>query len=90
MAPYLEQVPMACTGGILLYVSSGMVKGQEVKEVLAMNKFHIALMIYTAIMVPVAGFMTAVVSAILLYAVLHRWLDRGHSEKGWVDAHGTN
>ena len=90
MAPYLEQVPMACIGGILLYVSSGMVKGQEVKEVLAMNKFHIALMLYTAIMVPVAGFMTAVVSAILLYALLHRWLDRGHSEKGWVDAHETN
>jgi sulfate permease, SulP family len=87
LAPYLEQVPMACIGGILMYVASGMVKGFEVREVLAMNKFHIGLMVYTAIMVPMAGFMTAVVSAIGIYAVLQRWLDRRHSEKGWVDTH---
>ena len=70
LASYLEQVPMACIGGILLYVASGMVKVKEIKEVLAMNsKFHIGLMIYTAIMVPLAGFMTAVLSAIVIFAV---------------------
>ncbi len=70
LAKYLEMIPMACIGGILLYVASGMIKSQEIKEVLAMkNTFHTLLMIYTAIMVPVAGFMGAVLSAIAIFAV---------------------
>lgn len=76
LAAYLELVPMACIGGILLYVASGMVKKKEVQEVLRMNKFHIALMVYTAVMVPAMGFMTAVVSAILIYAVTYRFFSR--------------
>jgi SulP family sulfate permease len=76
LASYLELVPMACIGGILLYVASGMVKWSEVSEVLHMNKFHITLMVYTAVMVPLAGFMPAVVSAIVIYAVGHKWLDK--------------
>ena len=63
LAKYLEMIPMACIGGILLYVASGMIKSQEIKEVLAMkNTFHTLLMIYTAIMVPV-------LSAIAIFAV---------------------
>jgi sulfate permease, SulP family len=70
LATYLEQVPMACIGGILLYVATGMVKVNEIKEVLAMkNNFHMFLMIYTAIMVPVAGFLTAVLTAVVFFAV---------------------
>ncbi len=70
LATYLEQVPMACIGGILLYVATGMVKVQEIKEVLAMNnKFHLFLMIYTAVMVPVAGFLPAVLSAVVIFAI---------------------
>lgn len=76
LASYLELVPMACIGGILLYVASGMVKAKEVKEVMGMKKFHIALMIYTAAMVPAFGFMTAVVSAIVIYAIAYRWVDK--------------
>lgn len=76
LAYYLEQVPMACIGGILLYVASGMVKKYEVREVLAMNRFHIFLMVYTAAMVPLTGFMPAVVTAILIYAIGFRWFDR--------------
>lgn len=76
LAAHLELVPMACIGGILLYVAVGMVKWTEVSEVLSMNKFHIALMIYTAAMVPLAGFMPAVVSAILIYFVGYKWLDK--------------
>lgn len=69
LATYLEQVPMACIGGILLYVASGMVKAQEVKEVLGMkSKFHTGLMVYTAAMVPLAGFLMAVLSAIVIFA----------------------
>ena len=70
LARYLEMVPMACIGGILLYVAAGMVKVREIREVLSMKSvFHTGLMGYTAIMVPVAGFMTAVLSAIVIFVV---------------------
>lgn len=70
LATHLEQVPMACIGGILLYVASGMVKWKEIEEVLAMkSRFHFWLMIYTAVMVPLTGFLTAVLSAIGIFAV---------------------
>ena len=76
LAAYLELVPMACIGGILLYVASGMVKKKEVMDIMQMSRFHIALMIYTAVMVPALGFMPAVVSAILIYAIGYQWLSR--------------
>ncbi len=81
LANYLELVPMACIGGILLYVATGMVKVKEIKEVMQMHKFHIALMLYTAIMVPVSGFMPAVVSAIIIYAMAFRWVDKKQINK---------
>jgi MFS superfamily sulfate permease-like transporter len=73
LAIYLEHVPMACIGGILMYVAHGMVKRNEVKGILGSTGFHIALMLYTAVMVPIVGFMWAVVSAIILFAILNRW-----------------
>ncbi len=76
LATYLEYVPMACIGGILLYVATAMVKPAEVKQVLAHNKFHIGLMWYTAIMVVVTDFLTGVLSAIVIYALLYRFFDR--------------
>jgi len=76
LAVHLEHVPMACIGGILLYVAHGMVKIKEIKEILKMRRFHVAMMIYTAIMVPVVGFMWAVISAIAIYAVLSLWLGK--------------
>lgn len=76
LAVYLEKVPMACIGGILLYVASGMVKMKEIKEVLGTSKYHIALMCYTAVMVPLTGFMMAVVSAIVIYIITYRFFDK--------------
>ena len=76
LASYLEHVPMACIGGTLMYVAHGMVKKSEIREVLQNNWFHIALMIYTAIMVPVFGFMTGVLSAIIIYVLLFKFLDQ--------------
>jgi sulfate permease, SulP family len=73
LATYLEAVPMACIGGILLYVAVNMVKPAEVHEVLAHNRFHIALMAWTAIMVVLTDFLVGVLSAIVLYALLHRF-----------------
>jgi MFS superfamily sulfate permease-like transporter len=79
LAHYLEYVPMACIGGILMYVAYGMVKPAEVAQVLAHNRFHIALMAYTAVMVVVTDFMKGVLSAIVLYALLFKFFDRGVS-----------
>ncbi len=76
LAHYLELVPMACIGGILMYVALNMVKREEVKQVLEHNRFHVVLMIYTAVMVIITDFLTGVLSAIILYAVLYRFFDR--------------
>jgi SulP family sulfate permease len=79
LATYLEQVPMACIGGILLYVANGMVKRREIKEVLDLkNPYHILLMTYTAVAVPLWGFMPAVLSAILIYVgmVMLGWIKK--------------
>jgi MFS superfamily sulfate permease-like transporter len=76
LATLLEAVPMACIGGILLYVSTAMVKPAEVKQVLAHNAFHIALMVYTAIVVVLTDFLIGVVTAIIIWAALYRFFDK--------------
>lgn len=71
LASYLEQVPMACIGGILLYVANGMVKRREITLVFeSRNPFHIFLMTYTAVAVPLWGFMPAVLSAIAVFVIM--------------------
>jgi MFS superfamily sulfate permease-like transporter len=76
LARWLDIVPMACIGGILAFVAVNMVKPAEVREVWRHNWFHAALMIYTAVMVAVTDFLIGVLSALVLYAVLYRFLDR--------------
>lgn len=76
LARYLELVPMACIGGILMWVAFNMVKPTEIKQVWAHNWFHFALMLYTAITVIVAGFLTGVLSAMLIYGALFYFLDK--------------
>lgn len=71
LATYLEDVPMACIGGILLYVATNMVKVDELKEIFNMkSNIHLMLMIYTAVMLPFFGFLTAVLSALAIYIVV--------------------
>jgi MFS superfamily sulfate permease-like transporter len=76
LAAYLEMVPMACIGGILLYVATAMVKPAEVAQVLAHNRFHVFLMVYTAAMVVVMDFVTGVLSAIIIYGLFYRVFDK--------------
>ena len=76
LAPWLEKVPMACIGGILLWVATNMIKPAEIKEVWRHNRFHAFLMIYTAIMVPLTDFLMGVLSALILYGLLFRFFDR--------------
>lgn len=75
IAPYLEAVPMACIGGILLWVASNMIKPAEIAEVWRHSRFHAALMTYTAVMVPMTDFLTGVLSSLVLYAVLYRFFE---------------
>jgi sulfate permease, SulP family len=77
LASQLERVPLACIAGILLWVATNMVKKEEIKEVFShAGRFHIALMAYTAIMVPATDFLTAVLSALGIYAVLGRFFKK--------------
>lgn len=81
IASYLEMVPMACIGGILLWVASNMIKVSEIKEVISHNQFHALLMTYTAIMVPVTDFLTGVLSALVIFFVARRFFDKPFEEK---------
>jgi sulfate permease, SulP family len=75
LARYLDLVPMACIAGILLWVASNMIKVKEIKYVWNQNWFHAGLMIYTAIMVPLTDFLTGVLSALVIYAVLRPFVE---------------
>ena len=75
LAHYLEMVPMACIGGIMLWVASNMINVKEVRHVLAGSRFHALLMAYTAVMVPITDFLTGVLSALVIYGVLHRFFE---------------
>jgi SulP family sulfate permease len=74
-APWLEKIPVACIAGILLYVASGMIKKREVNKIVQMNNYHVVLMCYTVVAVPLAGFMTGVLSALLLYIICSHFFE---------------
>ena len=70
LAQYLELIPMACIGGILVWVASNMIKPSEIKEIKQAGKFEFSMMIYTAVMVPMTDFLTGVLSALVIYFVV--------------------
>jgi MFS superfamily sulfate permease-like transporter len=76
LARWLDMVPMACIGGILMFVAANMVKPAEVREVWNHNRFHAWLMVYTAVMVAMTDFLIGVLSALAIYFVLYRWFDQ--------------
>jgi SulP family sulfate permease len=49
-----------------------MVKPKEIKQVWQHNKFHAALMVYTAVLVIFTSFLTGVLSALVIYGVFYR------------------
>ena len=63
------------TGFILLIYFS-----TEIKEVIAISKFHIGLMIYTVVMVVITDFLTGVLSSVILYAILKQFFEKTASE----------
>ncbi|MGE0704502.1 MAG: SulP family inorganic anion transporter [Vicinamibacterales bacterium] len=72
LAQYLNLVPMACIGGILLWVATNMVKPAEIRHLWQSDRAHGLLMAYTAVMVPATDFLTGVLSAIFIYLVFRR------------------
>ena len=72
LATFLEHVPMACIGGIMMYVAYNMVKPAEISLVLSRGRMETLLMTYTAIMVLVTDFVTGVGTAIALHALASR------------------
>jgi sulfate permease, SulP family len=73
IAQYLELIPMACIGGILVWVASNMIKPSEIKEIKHSGTFEFAIMIYTAVMVPMTDFLTGVLSALIIYFVAQKF-----------------
>lgn len=73
LAQYLELIPMACIGGILVWVASNMIKPSEIKEIKRHGKFEFSMMVYTAVMVPLTDFLTGVLSALIIYFVVKRF-----------------
>jgi SulP family sulfate permease len=76
LARWLEIVPMACIGGILMFVAVNMVKPAEIREVWRENRFEAAMMIYTAVMVVITDFLIGVLSALVVYFIARRVLNR--------------
>ena len=72
LAQYLELVPMACIGGILLWVATNMVKVRKSSTCGPPAAPTALLMVYTAVMVPLTDFLTGVLSALVIYAVLRK------------------
>ena len=72
LASSLEAIPMACIGGILLWVASNMIKPSEIREVKATGRFETGMMVYTAVLVPLTDFLTGVLSALILYYVARK------------------
>jgi MFS superfamily sulfate permease-like transporter len=90
LARYLELVPMACIGGILMWVAFNMVKPAEVKQVLMHGRFHIVLMVVTAVMVIITDFLTGVLTGLAVYGAGFKFLDRpGDFTEKSADAQAT-
>ena len=81
LAQYLELIPMACIGGILVWVASNMIKPSEIKEIKHAGKFEFSMMVYTAVMVPVTDFLTGVLSALVIYFVVKYAFKRMEKKK---------
>lgn len=70
LAQYLELIPMACIGGILVWVAMNMIRPAEIKEIRTQGTFELLMMVYTAIMVPATDFLTGVFSALVIYYIM--------------------
>lgn len=85
LAQYLELIPMACIGGILVWVASNMIKPSEIKEVKKDGKFEFSMMLYTALMVPLTDFLTGVLSALIIYFIVKKIFNKRKTLKNGIE-----
>jgi sulfate permease, SulP family len=71
-ASQLNNIPMACVGGLLLFVAKNMVKAEEVRGVFREGWVHIFLMFYTALVTLLSDLFIAVFTATILYAIIQK------------------
>jgi sulfate permease, SulP family len=86
LARYLQLVPMACIGGILMWVACNMVKPAEVRQVVAHGWFHVLLMVVTAATVIATDFLTGVLTGMVLYGALFKFFDTPRDPGGSLTA----
>jgi SulP family sulfate permease len=58
-----------------------MIKPSEIKEIKHSGKFEFAMMLYTAVMVPMTDFLTGVLSALVIYFVVKYAFKRMEKKK---------
>ena len=85
LADQLEMVPMACIGGILLWVAYNMIKPKEMAEIRSESTFHFCLMIYTAVTVVFLGFLPGVLSAMAIFGITYFFIDRSVGNQELVE-----
>ncbi|MEB3288254.1 MAG: SulP family inorganic anion transporter [Vampirovibrionales bacterium] len=78
----LSVLPMACIGGLLVYVAMNMVKPDEVRHVRQEGWFHVFIMLFTALMTIATDLMIAVISATVLHYALKPVLDKKTKANG--------
>jgi SulP family sulfate permease len=71
-AQNLSLLPMACVGGLLIYIAFNMVKPDEIRIVFQQGRFQTFLMLYTAVVTVCTDLMLAVASACVLHVALNR------------------
>lgn len=76
---YLEKIPMACVSGILFYVAIGMIKKREINSIVQLNNYHVVLMFYTMVTVPLLGFVAGILSALILFTICYRLFEKNKS-----------
>lgn len=78
-AKYLEKIPVACLAGILIYIASGMIRKKEIRRIARLNNYHVVLMCYTAIAVPMIGFVPGILSAAVIYSICYHSFEKKKS-----------
>lgn len=68
-----------------MFAASNNTNSTEVLAVWSHGRFHAGPMTFTALMVVGTDFLIGVVSALILYSVLHRFMDRPRQNLSYAD-----
>ncbi|MCE3235179.1 MAG: sulfate transporter [Vampirovibrio sp.] len=77
--PFIGKIPMACIGGLLIYVAIHMVKMEEIQHVVKQGSFHGFLMLYTALVTLLTDLFIAVSSATAIFYIYQTIIKKSRS-----------